>query len=168
MAIASTVLGVMAILSCLIPIFGLFFALIALLVAIIAMARKQTKGQKTDLKVIGLILSILATVGGVLSTGFLIKGTIFIFDTVGEMTEQAMDLPEDERVQELMSDLYGVYIGIAFNNKLSREDITKEDAYELYMDVLKTEHRDLYNEGYDIYVDEDLKFEIVPPEAQKI
>ena len=168
MAVLSVVLAAIAIISCAAPLFGLVFGLIALPVAIIALASKKTKGQQTDLKVVGLVLSILAVIGGFLSTAFFVNSMLFVFETVGEMSEQIENMPEDERVQELMANLYSTYIEIAMTNKLSKEEITREEAYDIYIAVLKSKHRDLYNEGYDIRVDENLKFEIVSPEAQKI
>lgn len=168
MATASMVLGIIALLSCIIPGLGLITAIIALIVAIIAMSNKNTKGKDNGAKTAGLVLSIIAAIVSFTMTSILVSAFTLVLDVASGITDATEQIYENPEAEELVSELYGEYFGIVLYNKFSREDITVEEAKTMYMDVLMNEHRDLYNEGYDIHVDEDLKFELITPEEIKI
>ena len=170
MAVASTVLGVLALITCWIPALGLIFSLIALIVAIIAISSKKNKEDKKDLKVIGLVLSILATICAFAITAFLVSGFVFVFDILADITENMTELTKNPETTDILESLYTEYIMIRLENKLgeSKGNIDRDEAYRRYSNILMNEYRDLYNKGYDITVDEELKFKLISPEETKI
>jgi hypothetical protein len=89
-------------------------------------------------------------------------------DLMQEVTAMADKLEDEPELQELASDLYNEYLYIIIENKFTKGKISDEDAERRYIDILMNEHRDLFNEGYDIKIKEDYKFEIISPDETKI
>lgn len=166
MAVASLVLGILAILTCWIPVLGTGLALSSLIVAIIAMCSKKLQGQQTGMKVAGLVLSIISTVIAVLTIVLMIGTFSLIGDVMGAMATISQEIYENEGTEGLVTDLLTVY----FENKLSNvtSDMTKEQKkkwmYDRYYKVLEQEYPELKDKGYDIKVKDNLMFEIVSHE----
>ena len=166
MAIASLVLGILAILTCWIPVLGTGLALSSLIVAIIAMCSKKLQGQQVGMKVEGLVLSIISTVIAVITIVLMIGVFSLLGDVLGATATISQEIYENEDAEGLVTDLLTVY----FENKLSNatSDMTKEQKnesmYDRYYKVIEQEYHELKDKGYDIKVRGDLMFEIVCPE----
>lgn len=164
MAAASVVFGILALLTCVMPVIGIITSIIALIIAIIAMASKKTRGENTGAKATGLGLAIFSAIVAFAITYFLVNIFTMFFDIAGEAISTSKQIYENPETQELVSDLYEEYLGIRIYNLLTKDDITLEEAERRYIDILMNEYREIYNQGYDIRVDDEYKFKIVSPE----
>ncbi len=167
MVVASIIFGILGLLSFWVPIIGLIFAGIALLLGIIAVLNKNNTA-KTGLKVTALVIAIIAVGMSYLITSTIVGVAAVAFDLLEEVTTMANKLEDKPELQELASDLYNEYIAIIIENKFSKDKISNEVAERRYIDILMNEHRDLFNEGYDIKMKEDYKFEIISPDETMI
>ncbi len=167
MVVASIIFGILGLLSFWVPIIGLIFAGIALLLGIIAVINKNNTA-KTGLKITALVIAIVAVGMSYLITSTILGVASIAVDLMQEVTAMADKLEDEPELQELASDLYNEYLYIIIENKFTKGKISDEDAERRYIDILMNEHRDLFNEGYDIKIKEDYKFEIISPDETKI
>jgi len=91
MHIASLVLGIIAIITCFIPIFGAAVSLIALIIAIAAMCIKRPNNEGKGMKIAGLVLSIIAFVISLVISGGIILGAKVIADNNEEIIQDAQE-----------------------------------------------------------------------------
>lgn len=167
MVVASIIFGILGLLSFWVPIIGLIFAGIALLLGIIAVLNKNNTA-KTGLKITALVIAIVAVGMSYLITSTILGVASIAVDLMQEVTAMADKLEDEPELKELASDLYNEYLYIIIENKFTKGKISDEDAERRYIDILMNEHRDLFNEGYDIKIKEDYKFEIISPDETKI
>ena len=167
MVVASIIFGILGLLSFWVPIIGLIFAGIALLLGIIAVINKNNTA-KTGLKITALVIAIVAVGMSYLITSTILGVASIAVDLMQEVTAMADKLEDEPELKELASDLYNEYLYIIIENKFTKGKISDEDAERRYIDILMNEHRDLFNEGYDIKIKEDYKFEIISPDETKI
>lgn len=167
MVVASIIFGILGLLSFWVPIIGLIFAGIALLLGIIAVLNKNNTA-KTGLKITALVIAIVAVGMSYLITSTILGVASIAVDLMQEVTAMADKLEDEPELKELASDLYNEYLYIIIENKFTKGKISDEDAERRYIDILMNEHRELFNEGYDIKIKEDYKFEIISPDETKI
>lgn len=167
MVVASIIFGILGLLSFWVPIIGLIFAGIALLLGIIAVINKNNTA-KTGLKITALVIAIVAVGMSYLITSTILGVASIAVDLMQEVTAMADKLEDEPELKELASDLYNEYLYIIIENKFTKGKISDEDAERRYIDILMNEHRELFNEGYDIKIKEDYKFEIISPDETKI
>ena len=167
MVVASIIFGILGLLSFWVPIIGLIFAGIALLLGIIAVLNKNNTA-KTGLKITALVIAIVAVGMSYLITSTILGVASIAVDLMQEVTAMADKLEDEPELKELASDLYNEYLYIIIENKFTKGKISDEDAERRYIDILMNEHREMFNEGYDIKIKEDYKFEIISPDETKI
>ena len=167
MVVASIIFGILGLLSFWVPIIGLIFAGIALLLGIIAVLNKNNTA-KTGLKITALVIAIVAVGMSYLITSTILGVASIAVDLMQEVTAMADKLEDEPELQKLASDLYNEYLYIIIENKFTKGKISDEDAERRYIDILMNDHRELFNEGYDIKIKEDYKFEIISPDETKI
>lgn len=89
MHIASLILGIIAIITCFIPIFGAAVSLIALIIAIAAMCIKRPNNEGKGMKIAGLVLSIIAFLISLFIT--VIPSVLLISNLDTDLIEGAMN-----------------------------------------------------------------------------
>ncbi len=165
MAIASFIVGLIAIFTSWLPGFGFLFSISAFIVAIIAAASKDTKPEHSGYKIAGLVLSIISTIISVVIILLIAVGFKFIFNTVENVGNMVENIKPTEKTEVLIDSLLDEYFEIKADYMFSKEDdeVKKNQALERYMDILKNEYSELYAEGYRVEVEDNLMFKILEP-----
>ncbi|MBR5227564.1 MAG: hypothetical protein IKV94_02905 [Clostridia bacterium] len=162
MHIASLVMGIIALIVCLIPFFDVAVAIIAFIIALIALFVKRPDGTGKGMKITGFILSLLALLISSLVTFATIKVAktgLEIFDNLKTSLSESQVID----IAETISETYNEAINRANDGKAYsyyNEDLgfgyvmTARDYYEVLIPEFGSSIEEL-KEKFTIYVDEE-------------
>jgi len=167
MAVLSLVLGILAVLFCWFPILGAALAITALVISIVVLCRRDSDIDKLAFKMVGLILSIIATVVAVFMTIALATGVTFVANLVedifGSNLGYFISYDTKKLAEHLLTENTIIRMEIATETGKKH---SKEDIKERYMNVLIERHPELYEAGYTIEVEDNFMFRIVEPKRK--